>query len=62
MEFFTALLAPEESLSMIDSIEAHFAAHGFGPYAVELRQNHTFIGFLGLNIPTFDAPFTSCWK
>ena len=60
MEFFPALLPPEESISMIDSIEAHFVVHGFGVYAAEFRQNHTFIGFVGLNIPTFDAPFTPC--
>ena len=60
MEFFPALLAPEESISMIDRIEAHFEVHGFGLYAAELRQDHTFIGFIGLNIPTFDAPFTPC--
>ena len=60
MEFFPTLLAPEESISMIDRIEAHFEVHGFGLYAAELRQDHTFIGFIGLNIPTFDAPFTPC--
>ncbi len=60
MEFFPALLAPEETVSMIDRIEAHFNAHGFGPYAVEVRQGHTFIGFIGLHIPNFDAPFTPC--
>lgn len=45
---------------MIDRIEAHFNAHGFGPYAVEVRHEHTFIGFIGLNIPDFEAPFTPC--
>jgi RimJ/RimL family protein N-acetyltransferase len=60
MEFFPALLAPEESISMIDRIEAHFNAHDFGLYAVEARHERTFIGFIGLNIPNFDAPFTPC--
>lgn len=60
MEFFPALLSPEESISMIDHIQAHFDLKGFGPYAVEFRRDHTFIGFIGLNIPTFEAPFTPC--
>jgi len=60
MEFFPALLSPEESISMIDHIQAHFGVHGFGPYAAEFRRDHTFIGFIGLNIPTFEAPFTPC--
>lgn len=45
---------------MIDRIEAHFDVHGFGVYAAEVRQDHTFIGFIGLNTPTFDATFTPC--
>jgi RimJ/RimL family protein N-acetyltransferase len=60
MEFFPALLSPEESISMIDHIQAHFGVHGFGPCAAEFRRDHTFIGFIGLNIPTFEAPFTPC--
>ena len=60
MEFFPEVLAPEESISAIDRIEAHFNTHGFGFYAVEVRQDHTFIGFIGLNIPSFNAPFTPC--
>lgn len=60
MEFFPKLLAPQETIAMIDTIEAHFNTHGFGLYAVEVRQDHRFIGFIGLNIPTFDAPFTPC--
>jgi RimJ/RimL family protein N-acetyltransferase len=45
---------------MIDHIQAHFDIHGFSPYAVEFRRDHTFIGFIGLNIPSFDALFTPC--
>lgn len=60
MEFFPALLTPDESISMIDRIEAHFDTHGFGLYAAEARLDHTFLGFIGLNVPNFDAPFTPC--
>jgi RimJ/RimL family protein N-acetyltransferase len=60
MEFFPALLARAESDRMVDRIEAHFRAHGFGLYAVELRQGRVFIGFAGLSVPAFQARFTPC--
>jgi RimJ/RimL family protein N-acetyltransferase len=60
MEFFPAPLAPAESDRMVDRIEAHFHAHGFGLYAVELRQGRDFIGFAGLSVPAFQARFTPC--
>ena len=60
MEFFPNLLCRQESDSMMDRIEAHFDAHGFGFWAAEVRRGSTFVGFVGLNIPTFPAPFTPC--
>jgi RimJ/RimL family protein N-acetyltransferase len=60
MEFFPALLAREESDTLVDRIEAHFRAHGFGLYAVELRLGREFIGFAGLSVPAFQARFTPC--
>jgi RimJ/RimL family protein N-acetyltransferase len=60
MEFFPRLLRREESDAMVDRIEAHFDTHGFGFWVAELRRGSTFVGFVGLNIPTFAAPFTPC--
>jgi ribosomal-protein-alanine N-acetyltransferase len=60
MEFFPALLTREESDAMVDRIEAHFAAHGFGVWATELKATGEFIGFIGLWIPKFKAHFTPC--
>jgi RimJ/RimL family protein N-acetyltransferase len=57
MEFFPALLTPEETDAGIARVQNHFNRHGFGFYAAEFRENETFIGFVGLNIPSFDAPF-----
>jgi RimJ/RimL family protein N-acetyltransferase len=57
MEFFPALLSPAESGALVDRAQAHFDRHGFGPFAVELLENQFFIGFIGLSIPNFDAPF-----
>jgi RimJ/RimL family protein N-acetyltransferase len=60
MEFMPALLTTEESNQLIDRAEGHFAQHGFGPWAAELRANSAFIGFIGLFIPRFEAHFTPC--
>jgi len=60
MEFFPALLTRAESDQIVDRIEAHFHRHGFGLYALELRQRQEFIGFVGLSVPAFQAPFTPC--
>jgi RimJ/RimL family protein N-acetyltransferase len=57
MEFFPALLSPEESDALVDRAQAHFDLRGFGPFAVELLENQFFLGFIGLSIPNFDAPF-----
>ena len=57
MEFFAKRLSQKESDSLVDKIEAHFAQHGFGLCAAELRQDGTFIGFIGMCFPDFKAPF-----
>jgi RimJ/RimL family protein N-acetyltransferase len=57
MEFFPAGLSPAESDALIARAQAHFDRHGFGPFAVELLDDATFAGFIGLSVPNFDAPF-----
>lgn len=57
MEFMPGLLPPEASDAQVDRAELHFARNGFGPFAAELQQNGAFLGFIGLSIPRFDAPF-----
>jgi RimJ/RimL family protein N-acetyltransferase len=59
MEYMPHVLSKEESDALADRIEAHFRQHGFGLCAVELRGG-SFIGFIGLSVPTFHAPFTPC--
>jgi RimJ/RimL family protein N-acetyltransferase len=60
MEFFPAPLSHPESDALVDRIEAQFALHGFGLYAAELAGEGTFIGFIGVSVPTFEAHFTPC--
>lgn len=58
MEFFATRLTQKDSDSLVDKIEAHFDEHGFGLCAAELRQDGTFIGFIGMSVPDFKAPFS----
>jgi RimJ/RimL family protein N-acetyltransferase len=58
MEHFLASLTRAESDAFVDRIEAGFAERGFGLWAVEVRATGEFIGFTGLSVPSFDAPFT----
>ena len=58
MEFISAPLTTDESNSLVDRIQAHFRQHGFGPWAAELRDPVQFIGYIGLAVPRFQAPFT----
>jgi RimJ/RimL family protein N-acetyltransferase len=60
MEYFPHLLSREESDQLVERSEAHFRNHGFGPFALERRDSGEFLGFTGLYIPTFEAPFTPC--
>ena len=36
----------------------YFQRRGFGLWAVEVISGAPFIGFIGLSVPSFDAPFT----
>jgi RimJ/RimL family protein N-acetyltransferase len=60
MEHFPATLSREESDALADRIEAHFAKHGYGFWAVELVGVAPFIGFVGLAVPRIEAHFTPC--
>jgi ribosomal-protein-alanine N-acetyltransferase len=55
MEHFPAPLTREQSDALVDRIEAGFAEHGFGLWAVE--HEGRFVGFTGLAVPAFEAPF-----
>ncbi|HUR06354.1 MAG TPA: GNAT family N-acetyltransferase [Nonomuraea sp.] len=58
MEHFPALLSREQSDSFVDRIEQAFEANGYGLWALEVRESGAFIGFTGLILQTFEAPFT----
>ena len=56
-EFLPKTLTVAESTEMAERIMAHFDRHGFGLYAVAQKDGEEFIGFTGLNIPSFEAHF-----
>ena len=60
MEFFPSLLTPEETAAGMERAREHWARHGFGWWAAELKETGEFIGFLGLAVPGFEAHFTPC--
>lgn len=60
MEYFPSVLDRAASDATVDRIEAHFAKHGFGLWAVEVPGIAPFIGFVGLIVTNFTAPFTPC--
>ena len=60
MRYFVRPLAREDSDAFVDRIEASFDEFGYGPWAVERRDDGAFLGFTGLLVQTFEAPFTPC--
>lgn len=60
MAYFPGVLDRAESDALADRIEAHFAEHGFGVWALEVQGGEPFVGFVGLAHVGFDAHFTPC--
>jgi ribosomal-protein-alanine N-acetyltransferase len=60
MEHFPSRLTREDSDAMADRITTFLTEHGWGLWAVEVAATGTFIGFTGLAVPRFEAPFTPC--
>ncbi len=58
MEHFPSTLSRVDSDGLVDRIEAGFEERGWGLWAVEVAGADPFIGFVGLNPATFEAPFT----
>ncbi|MCA9016129.1 MAG: GNAT family N-acetyltransferase [Planctomycetaceae bacterium] len=60
MQYFPATLSYEQSVQMVERIKIHFDEYGFGLWAVELKEDAQFVGFIGLSVPQFTAYFTPC--
>jgi RimJ/RimL family protein N-acetyltransferase len=59
-EFLSGPLSQEQSDARVERVEADFDRHGFGLWAVEVRDVTPFIGFIGLAVPQFESHFTPC--
>jgi ribosomal-protein-alanine N-acetyltransferase len=57
MEYYPSVADRRASDATVDRFEAHFDAHGFGLWAVEIPDVAPFIGYVGLSRPTFEAHF-----
>jgi RimJ/RimL family protein N-acetyltransferase len=60
MEFFPSTQTDEETRAQIERLSTHIDQHGYGFFAVERKDNHEFIGFIGLSHPRFESYFTPC--
>lgn len=60
MTYFPKTLSTEETMLFYKTIVSEFKECGFGLYAVELKRNKEFIGFIGFHRATFEADFTPC--
>jgi RimJ/RimL family protein N-acetyltransferase len=58
MRYFPACLTPEQSDQLALVLRAAIDRDGWGLWAVEVATGPSFIGFVGLNRPRFDAHFT----
>lgn len=57
MGFLPRPLDRRISDEVLDTLKAHFKAHSFGLWALELRSSGEMIGFTGLKLISFAAPF-----
>ena len=57
MEFIGAPMSRARSDAHFDSLVARFAEQGFGFWALEAPGVAPLVGFAGLNVPRFGAPF-----
>ena len=60
MEFFPKQLTRAESDDLARRIQREMEENRFGLWAVEVVGGAPFVGFVGLSIPNFEAPFMPC--
>lgn len=58
VEFLPEALTRAESDAFVDRIEARWAEHGYGLWAVEVPGVAPFVGYVGLSRAVFEARFT----
>jgi len=60
MRHFPSIQTREQSDASLGRVRKHFTDRGYGLWATEVRETGEFIGFVGLQVPRFEAHFTPC--
>lgn len=60
MEFYPSVLSETESNTMAIRIKSLIEENTWGFWAIELIETKQFIGFVGLNSPSYNLPITPC--
>lgn len=60
MQYFPSVLNKEQSDKFIERIMDHFKDCGYGLWAVDIKETHDFIGFIGFYTAKFESRFTPC--
>jgi len=60
-QYFRKSISEEDSERFYRNVvQKGFMQDGFGLYAVEVKKNHSFIGFIGFHRLDFESDFTPC--
>lgn len=60
MAFFPGTWPKGQTRAHIEKNRALIDQTGYGLFALEHKEDHSFIGFTGFAVPSFDADFTPC--
>ena len=60
MKYFPALLREAESNALAEKFRSLIMERGWGFWVAELTATKTFIGFVGLHVPTYLLPVSPC--
>ncbi len=60
MVHFPEVMTKAQSKAYLRRMQAHWASHGFGLFALMRKSDNTFLGFTGLTCPGYETPFTPC--
>jgi RimJ/RimL family protein N-acetyltransferase len=60
MRYFPRTYTEEETKNLMVRANESIEQNGFGLFAAELRDEEILLGFVGLNIPSFEAEFCPC--
>ncbi|MFT3927077.1 MAG: GNAT family N-acetyltransferase [Myxococcales bacterium] len=60
MRYLPGQLSREESETLMQRLQDHIRAHGYGLWALEERDGAPLVGFVGIVHAVFEAHFTPC--